>query len=179
MKQACVIDAGVVVNTLMLDDDADPADFGAMLGPDGVGIGWSFNGTDWIAPANTVVPVPSLENIRSAAKASVDAGAEAYRLTYITGGSGQAMAYQQKLEEAKAYLADLSLTTIECPHVFAEIGITGETAEAVAQVVVGMHAAWQVKSAEIERKRLAAKVAIDVGETAEAISAAAEIDWGA
>lgn len=179
MKQACVIDAGVVVNTLMLDDNADPADFGAMLGPDEVGIGWSFNGTDWIAPANMVVPVPSLESLRATAKASVDAGAEAYRLTYITGGSGQAMAYQQKLEEAEAYLADVSLTTIECPHIFAEVGITGETALAVAQVVVGMHAAWQVKSAEIERKRLAAKAAIDVGETAEAISAATEIDWGA
>lgn len=119
----------------------------------------------------------SLEDLRATAKTRVDAAAEAHRLTYITPGSGQAMAYQQKLEEAKAYLADTSLTAADCPHVFAEVGITGETAEAVAQVVAGMHAAWQVKSADIEHRRLAAKAAIDAAETAEAISAAAEVDW--
>jgi hypothetical protein len=178
MKQAYVIEAGVVVNAIMLDDEATPADFGAVHGPDGVGIGWSFDGADWVAPAEMVVPAPSLEDLRAAAKAGVDATAEAYRLTFITAGSGQVMAYIQKLDEARAYLADTSLTATECPHIFAEVGITGETAEAVSQVVVGMHYTWQVKSAEIERKRLAAKAAVDASETAEAISAAAEIDWG-
>lgn len=132
-----------------------------------------WNGAAWTDPSL------SLDFLRAAAKANVDLAAEAYRLTFITAGSGQAMAYTQKLDEARAYLANSSLTDAECPHIFAEVGITGETAEGVAQVVVGMHAAWQVKSAEIERKRLAAKVAIDTAETAEAISAAAEIDWRA
>lgn len=120
---------------------------------------------------------PTLDDLRAKTKAGVDAAAEAYRLTFITAGSGQAMAYTQKLDEARAYLADASLTAAECPHIFAEVGITGATAEAVAQVVVGMHAAWQIKSADIEHKRLAAKAAIDAAETAEAINAAAEIDW--
>lgn len=177
MRQAYVVTNGIVTNTIMLEDDANPFDFGAMMGPEGAGIGWSINGTDWIAPPNMVVSPPSLEGLRAAAIASVDAAAEAYRRTFITGGSGQAMAYQQKLEEAKAYLADTSLTAAECPHIFAEVGITGESAEAVSQVVVGMHATWQVKSAQIERKRLAAKAAVDASETAEAISAAAKIDW--
>jgi len=123
------------------------------------------------------LPTLSLFDLRRSTKAAVDASAEAYRLTYITAGAGQAMAYQQKLAEAKAYLADTSLTVAECPHIFAEVGITGATAEAVAHVVTEMHAAWQVKSAEIERLRLAAKAAIDAAETAEAISAAAAIDW--
>ncbi|PIO98575.1 hypothetical protein [Pleomorphomonas carboxyditropha] len=131
-----------------------------------------YNATRPSSPIN-------LENLRAAVKASVDAAAEAYRLTYITGGSGQAMAYQQKLEEAKAYLADPSLTAAECPHIFAEIGITGETADAVAQVVVAMHAAWQIKSAEIEHKRLAAKAAIDAAETIAAINLMAKMDWDA
>ncbi len=122
-------------------------------------------------------PAPSLIDLRGSAKAAVDASAEAYRLTYITAGAGQAMAYQQKLAEAKAYLDDTSLTAAECPHIFAEVGITGATAEAVAQVVTHMHAAWQIKSAEIERLRLAAKAAIDAAETAEAIGAAAAIVW--
>lgn len=125
------------------------------------------------APATS----PSLVALRAAAKAEVDLSAEAYRLTFITAGSGQAMAYQEKLLEAKAFLADPSLTAAECPHLYAEVGITGETAEAVAQVVVGMHAAWQFVSAAIEHKRLAAKAAIDAAETPEAISAAADVDW--
>ncbi len=40
-----------------------------------------------------------------------------------------------------------------------------------------MHAAWQIKSAEIERLRLKAKIAINAAEAAEAISVAAELDW--
>lgn len=123
------------------------------------------------------IKADTLNDLRAAAKAAVDTAAEAYRLTYITGGAGQAMAYQQKLEEAKAYLADTSLTAAECPHVFAEVGLTGQTAWEVAQVVVNLHAIWQIKSADIERKRLAAKMAIDTAEAAEAISALATVDW--
>lgn len=129
----------------------------------------------YIASAPT--PMPSLDDLRATAKADVDAAAEAFRLIYITSGSGQAMAYTQKLEEAKAYLGNNSLSAAECPHIFAEVGITGETAEAVAQVVVGMHAAWQIKSAKIEHKRLAAKAAIGAAETAKAISVAAQVNW--
>lgn len=133
-----------------------------------------WDGSHWISSS---VPELSIEDLHRAAKADVDAAAEAYRLSYITGGSGQAMAYQQKLEEAQAYLDDPSLTAAECPHIYAEIGITGETADAVAVVVVDMHAAWKVKSAEIEHKRLAAKAAIDEAATAPAIKAAAKVRW--
>lgn len=174
MKSAHILTQGVVTNSIVLADDADPVAFGALLGPEEAGIGWAFDGETWTPPAGPTVP---LEDLRGSAKAAVDASAEAYRLTYITPGAGQAMAYQQKLTEAKAYLADMSLTAAQCPHIFAEVGITGATAEAVAHVVTDMHAAWQVKSAEIERLRLAAKAAIDAAETAEAISAAAAIVW--
>lgn len=138
---------------------------------------------DWIAAGNTITPYKppaiAIVELKAAAKVTVDADAEAYRLTYITGGSGQAMAYTQKLDEARAYLANASLTATECSHIYAEVGITGETAEAVAQVVVGMHAAWQVKSAAIEHKRLTAKAAIDAAETAEAINSATIVAWEA
>ncbi|MCM5555540.1 hypothetical protein [Pleomorphomonas sp. NRK KF1] len=174
MKTAHIVANGIVVNSIIVADDANPADFGAILGPEDAGIGWAFDGETWAPPIGPTIP---LEDLRGSAKAAVDASAETYRLTYITPGAGQAMAYQQKLTEAKAYLADASLTAAECPHIFAEVGITGATAEAVAQVVTDMHAAWQVKSAEIERLRLAAKAAIDAAETAEAINAAAAIVW--
>lgn len=143
--------------------------------PNDVFTGWLYDGASFAAPVESDL---TLEDLCTEAKARVDAAAEAYRLTYITAGIGQAMAYTQKLDEARAYLADTNLTAAECPHIFAEVGITGETAGAVAQVVVDMHAAWQIKSASIEHKRLAAKAAIDAAETAEEINAAAQVDWG-
>jgi len=99
--------------------------------------------------------------LREAAKQRIDAEAEAARLVYITPGAGQAMAYQEKYEEAVALILDPSLTTIDVPHIFAEVGLTGETAEEVATVIVGMRTTWKFVSADIERTRLALKAAVD------------------
>lgn len=60
MRQAYVVEAGVVVNTIMLDDDADPAEFKAKLGPDGVAVGWRLDGEAWTPPQ--VLP-PSLKEL--------------------------------------------------------------------------------------------------------------------
>lgn len=128
-------------------------------------------------PVDPIEVAQELVNLRTAAKLRIDAAAAACRLTFITDGAGQATTYQQKMEEAKAYIADTSLTADECPHIFAEVGLTGQTAWEVAQVVVNLHEIGRIKSAKIEPKRLAAKAAIAAAETAEAIGAAAMVDW--
>lgn len=74
MKQAYVVEGGVVTNTIVVQDDANPADFGAALGPEGVEIGWSFDGTTWSTPAG---PVPSFEDLRAAKLSSITASADA------------------------------------------------------------------------------------------------------
>lgn len=73
MKTAHIIDAGVVINSIVLADDADPAVFGAVIGPEGVAIGWSYDGTDWTAPAGSE---PTLEDLRTAKIATITATAE-------------------------------------------------------------------------------------------------------
>ncbi len=61
MQQAYVVTFGIVTNTIMLEDDANPADFGATAGPLEAVIGWSFDGVNWSAPAE---PSPSFEDRR-------------------------------------------------------------------------------------------------------------------
>ena len=118
-----------------------------------------------------------LAPLRTAAKARVDAEAEQARLVVITPGSGQAMVYAQKYEEAVAFLADPTLTPNEVPHIFREVGITGDDPWQVAQVVVNMRHQWQLVSSSIEGARLEAKKRIDEAHTPAAIEAAAMIDW--
>lgn len=54
MKTGYIIDAGVVVNAIVLEDAADPSEFGAVLGPEGAGIGWRLVDGDWFAPEPTL-----------------------------------------------------------------------------------------------------------------------------
>lgn len=55
--------SGVVTNTIVLADGANPADFGATIAPDGVGIGWSLNGSDWSPPSE---PTPAPQTLSEA-----------------------------------------------------------------------------------------------------------------
>jgi len=99
--------------------------------------------------------------LRDAAKQRIDAEAEAARLAYITPGAGQAMAYQEKYEEAVAIILAPELGPLDVPHIFAEVGVTAGTPAEVASVIVGMRLTWKAVSADIERKRLAGKLAVD------------------
>lgn len=74
MLTAHVIEDGVVVNSIVLADDADPNVFGAVIGPDGAGIGWTYDGTDWTAPAESD---PTLEDLRAAKLALITEAADA------------------------------------------------------------------------------------------------------
>lgn len=56
MKQAYEITDGAVTNTIMLDDAADPADFGAVSGPLNAAIGWTLKDGFWSPPDQPPVP---------------------------------------------------------------------------------------------------------------------------
>lgn len=74
MITAHILDAsGIVINSIVLADDSDPAQFGAVFGPKSAGIGWSHNGADWSAPAGPITLPPSLEDLRAAKMASITA----------------------------------------------------------------------------------------------------------
>lgn len=120
-----------------------------------------------------------LEALRVGAVAKVDRDAETYRMQFITPGFGQVMAYQQKLKEAEAKLANGSIANDKIPHIVAEAEADGMTTAEKAQQIVDTFAGWQQISAGVEAKRMAAKKAIALADTAETITAAAEVNWAA
>jgi hypothetical protein len=110
----------------------------------------------------------------------VDSEAEAQRLKYITGGSGQAMTYAEKAAQAKAVLAATDPQPADYPLLAAEIGITATTLLDVAAVVDTAYRQWLTIGGMIEACRLSAKKEIGAAVTAEAAHAAfAALSWPA
>lgn len=124
--------------------------------------GWMVTGGELSPPSN---PDPiSLFDVKAALKHEVDTNAETERLKYITPGNGQAMTYQQKVTEAQAFKTATYPQTSDYPILSSEVGITAETLDDVANVVLAAFAQWQQIGAMIESIRLGAKRDIDAAE---------------
>ena len=102
--------------------------------------------------------------IKAELKAAVDQAAETERLNFITPGAGQAMTYQQKIDEARAFKAASSPKAADFPVLSSEVGITAETLSEVADIVLAAFAQWQQIGAMIESIRLGAKRDIEAAE---------------
>ncbi|WP_053249817.1 hypothetical protein [Ensifer adhaerens] len=120
---------------------------------------------------------PDLPAMRLDAINKIDRDAENYRLNFITAGSGQTMAYQQKLTEARAALVDPPASESEIPHIVAEAALDGVSVAEKAAEIIAMFEQWQLVSAGIEAKRLGAKKAVAAAETASAIKSAVSVNW--
>lgn len=108
---------------------------------------------------------------------TVDTDAEAFRHQFITPGAGQAMTYQEKYEEAVAFLANTEIDEDEIPLIVGEVGITGATKAEVAQVVVTMRQQWRLLATAIEQIRLGRKKEIEDAMSVEELTTLAPIDW--
>jgi len=107
--------------------------------------------------------VPDLTSLKKAARYKIDQSAEHARLRYITNGAGQALVYQKKEDEARAYvLAGYPADTSNYPFVEAEMNATGKSKEAAADDIIIKADAWVVVGANIEEERLSGKAAVDV-----------------
>lgn len=126
---------------------------------------------------------------QASAVASIDAQAEAKRLGIITAGSGQAMSYQVKAEEANDCLANYDAANPPATGTYllldSEVGIMANadetfTADAyeVAVVVDATRQAWLQAEAAINRVRVQAKADIKVAATPADVDAVlAAIVW--
>jgi len=112
-----------------------------------------------------LAPVQSLAAAVSAACAEIDAEAERVRLTHITGGAGQALAYQAKSAEARAILADDQPDPAAYPMVSARAEVAGITLQAAAQQIAARAAEWQQLGAAIEHGREAGKHTVRTAHT--------------
>ena len=111
-------------------------------------------------------------------KAAVDQSAENERLKYITPGAGQAMTYQQKVDEARAFKVAGDPKAADYPVLSSEVGITAETLSEVSDIVLAAFAQWQQIGAAIETVRLGAKRDIDAATDEAAARAIVDaIEW--
>lgn len=121
----------------------------------------------------------SLDTLKIALKAKIDAAAEVERGKYITTGAGQAMTYQQKASEAVMLEDDPAPDPAAYPLLSAEVGITAATLADVGTTVRAAHGQWILIGAAIEGIRLGAKKAIDEAEDAATARTAADATWPA
>lgn len=119
--------------------------------------------------------------------ARVDDDAERIRLRYLTPGSGMAMTYAEKRDQANAVhglgqAAANAMTESEriaqFPTLAASVGLEAETLWDCAQLVIAKSEAWADLSNVIERTRLLGKKAIsDASDAASARAAYEAITW--
>jgi len=109
---------------------------------------WDSNAGAW---------VDDLPALKKALCAEVEGEAEAARLRYITGGAGQAAVYMTKADQADAYkAAGYPADTTAYPMIAAEVGISGATAQEVADLIIATRDGWLTIASQIEAARLGA-----------------------
>lgn len=101
----------------------------------------------------------------------IDVLAEATRLKYITTGAGQAMIYQEKMEEALDF-ATAGYPEAEIgnyPFIEAEAEIQNVTGRIAADEILSRATIWRQKGVAIEKERRRAKLLIEQQTTIEGI----------
>ena len=121
-------------------------------------------------------PEIDMDALRGTMALRIDAEAEAVRQRFLTPGAGQAMTYQRKEAEARAWTADDAAAT---PFLSAEAAARGMTIADLSAEVTQLADVWTAIGSAIEGKRMGAKAAVASATTLGAIVAAARIDWGA
>lgn len=116
---------------------------------------------------------PDLAAYKAELLKKVDSEAEEFRYQFITPGSGQAMAYQEKEWEAKEYQANSTVG----PHLDEEAKARGVTVADVAQLVLDTAASWRGMSAKIEGMRMGAKLGVENATTVAEARTAGSPDW--
>ncbi|MBI0475016.1 hypothetical protein D9601_06530 [Sphingomonas sp. MA1305] len=130
-----------------------------------------------LVPAAALLgPELDLVVIRSWVATQIDVAAEQLRQRFLTPGSGQAMTYQRKETEARAWQADQAAVT---PFLTAEAAARRMTLEALAAEVVAQADAWTSIGSAIEAARMGAKAGLAQTATLGAIVAASAVDWEA
>ncbi|PTV94010.1 hypothetical protein C8J27_11061 [Rhodobacter aestuarii] len=166
------IESGIVANVIQVDPTAVPnwaADWPEL--PDGVGIGWAWDGAVWAPPRG-----PASEQLLADAKAKAwQKLSEAIcgaRLALITDLPGQEMIYLAKEAEARAWITAEAPVLADYPLLAAEVGITAPDADALAQIWLNLSSNWRTAAAQLEARRMTVSAEIEAAGTLADIAAA-------
>ncbi|OLN31332.1 hypothetical protein DVDV_0120 [Desulfovibrio sp. DV] len=130
----------------------------------------------------------ALTEVQAQACARIDTTAESLCNQVITPGSAQMARYQRKEAQARAFRAavvpddpeELAAFRQQYAAIYGEVGITADTPQAVAEVIVAMADAWWAYGDAVEAARLAGKRAVEAaGDLAGIAAAEAAVVWPA
>lgn len=113
---------------------------------------------------------PSLETIKANAVKTIDEKAEDLCSAWITVGDTQSIRYTRKLAQAEAYLKDSDPNETKYPLIFAEVGVTASTANAVATTICQRAAACYSYFDKVEAVRMKAHGSISLAASATEVS---------
>lgn len=119
--------------------------------------------------------VAELEALKLDCVARIDEAAEIARSRFLTAGAGQALTYQRKEEEARAWTSGSDPAAF--PFLASEAIATSVTVNELAAIVVLQADAWRVVGAAIEGLRMGAKKAVRDATTVAAAHAATNVAW--
>lgn len=114
---------------------------------------------------------PDMAAIQTDAEGVIDNQADALLAPYISLTPGRAMTYLAKEAQARQFLEAAEPDPADYPLIAGEVGITADTAKAVAETILAMAKAWHTMGAAIESVRLAAKKQVRQTQNPEAIQA--------
>jgi len=114
---------------------------------------------------------PDMAAIRADAEAVVDNQADALLAPFMTLTPGRAMTYLAKETQARQFLAAAEPDPADYPLIAGEVGITADTAKAVAETILAMSQSWHALGAAIEAVRLTDKKQVRQAQTPEAVQA--------
>lgn len=121
-----------------------------------------------------------LDTLKAQLKNRIDSDAETARLLFITGGSGKAMSYQEKLSEARLVLEDEDQVVDPAlvPIMAAEANARGITILQAAQLIHQTYLGFKQVEAVINATTISAKQSIsDASDAAAARAAYEAIAW--
>lgn len=118
-------------------------------------------------------PLP-LDSVQVELCRRIDNTAETIRLKYITPGFGQALVYQQKLEEAQRYKLDGKPD----PSNYPLLNASGDYISDVCDQVIKASEQWKYVASSIEKSRLSAKKSIQTAKSVDgAVKAYNSVAW--
>lgn len=110
----------------------------------------------------------TLAAARVEAIAQINAKVSIVRRRFVTDIPGQEALYLLKEQEARDWIAEVER---DFPLIMAEVGITGDTPDQVAQVYLNLGAIYLQAAAVLEQVRLSKIAAIEAAQTSEDIEA--------
>lgn len=120
-----------------------------------------------LAPEDIPTPPPAkpLQQVQNKIRVSINQLVGEVRKAYVTDIPGQDMIYMRKEEEARRWLSEANPDIADYPFIAAEIGVTAETGDQLAQLWLNMAHQWATVAANLEKARLMTLAGVAISQT--------------